>query len=116
MLNIHCFSRLIILATLLAVGLCGFGSVSTLAQSDPLPSWNDGVAKKSIADFVAHVTTQGAPNFVPIDQRIATFDNDGILWPEQPMYFQLAFALVKAMASLHPEWKDKEPFKAVKET
>ena len=70
------------------------------AQRDPLPSWNDGATKSSILDFVARVTTQGGPFFVPVDQRIATFDNDGTLWVEQPMYVQLAFALdrVKAMA------------------
>jgi hypothetical protein len=86
------------------------------AQSDPLPSWNKGATKKSITDFVARVTTPG-PDFVPVDQRIATFDNDGTLWVEQPMYVQLAFALdrVKALAPMHPEWKDKQPFKAVLE-
>jgi hypothetical protein len=87
------------------------------AQRDPLPSWNEGATKASILDFVARVTTQGGPFFVPAEQRIAPFDNDGTLWVEQPMYVQLAFALdrVKAMAPLHPEWKDKQPFKAVLE-
>src|SRR6478672_83244 len=87
------------------------------AQSDPLASWHDGATKQSITDFVGRVTTQGGPDFVPADQRIATFDNDGTLWLEQPMYVQLAFALdrVKAMAPMHPEWKDKQPFKAVLE-
>jgi phosphoserine phosphatase len=82
-----------------------------------LPSWNDGATKTAITQFVTCVTTQGSPDFVPVDQRIATFDNDGTLWVEQPMYTQLAFALdrVKAMAPLHPEWKDKQPFKAVLE-
>ncbi|HYC16271.1 MAG TPA: HAD family hydrolase [Pseudolabrys sp.] len=86
-----------------------------LAQSDPLPSWNDGKAKQSILDFVNAVTHEGAPNFVPAPERIATFDNDGTLWVEQPMYTQLAFALdrVKALAPMHPEWKQKQPFKAV---
>ena len=85
------------------------------AERDPLPSWNDGVTKSSILDFVARVTTQGGPDFVPVDQRIATFDNDGTLWVEQPMYIQLAFALdrVKVMAPMHPEWKTKQPFAAV---
>ena len=79
---------------------------------DPLPSWNDGAAKKSIVDFVAKVTKEGSPDFVPVAERIATFDNDGTLWCEQPMYFQFLFALdrVKALAPQHPEWKDKEPF------
>ena len=77
-----------------------------------MPSWNDGPAKKSIVDFVAKVTKEGSPDFVPPAERIATFDNDGTLWAEQPMYFQLLFALdrVKALAPQHPEWKDKEPF------
>jgi haloacid dehalogenase-like hydrolase len=87
------------------------------APADRLPSWNDGPVKTSITDFVTRVTTQGGPNFVPADQRIATFDNDGTLWVEQPMYVQLAFTLdrVKALAPLHPDWKDKQPFKAVLE-
>ena len=71
--------------------------------------------KRAITDFVARVTTQGGADFVPVDQRIATFDNDGTLWAEQPIYFQVAFAIdqVKANASKHPEWKTKQPFKAV---
>ena len=82
---------------------------------DPLPSWNGGATKQSIVDFVAAVTREGSPDFVPAPERIATFDNDGTLWVEHPMYVQLVFALdrVKAMAPLHPEWKDKQPFKAV---
>jgi hypothetical protein len=73
------------------------------------------VTKSSILDFVARVTTQGGPDFVPVDQRLATFDNDGTLWVEQPMYTQMAFALdrVKALAPMHPEWKTKQPFAAV---
>ena len=90
---------------------------SALAQAAVLSSWNDGPTKASIIDFVARVTTQSGPDFVPVEQRIATFDNDGTLWIEQPMYVQLAFALdrVKATAPMHPEWKDKQPFKAVLE-
>ena len=70
-------------------------------QPIPLPSWNDGAAKKSITDFVPRVTTEGGADFVPPDQRIATFDNDGTLWAEQPMYFQIVFAIdrVKALAA-----------------
>ncbi len=85
------------------------------AQTDPLPSWNGGANKQAIIDFVARVTQQGGPDFVPPTERIATFDNDGTLWVEHPMYTQLAFALdrVKAMAPMHPEWADKQPFKAV---
>jgi hypothetical protein len=84
-------------------------------QGDPLPSWNDGATKAAIVDFVGRVTTQNGPYFVPPAERIATFDNDGTLWIEQPMYVQLAFVLdrVKAMAPMHPEWKDKQPFEAV---
>jgi len=87
------------------------------AQSDPLPSWNDGASKRAITEFVARVTRQGGPDFVPPAERIATFDNDGTLWVEHPMYVQLAFALdrVKALAPLHPEWKETQPFKAVLE-
>jgi phosphoserine phosphatase len=98
---------------LLPTALC---STSAVAQTrDPLTSWNDGAAKSSILDFVARVTTQGGLDFVPVEQRIATFDNDGTLWVEQPMYIQLAFALdrVKDMAPMHPEWKTKQPFAAV---
>ena len=86
---------------------------ATVSQAaDPLPSWNDGPAKKAITAFVEKVTTEGSPDFVPVPERIATFDNDGTLWSEQPMYFQLMFALdrVKALAPQHPEWVDKEPF------
>src|SRR6185295_17729552 len=85
--------------------------------ADPLLSWNEGAAKKSIVDFVSRVTQEGGPDFVPPAERIATFDNDGTLWSEQPIYFQVAFALdrVKALAPQHPEWKQKQPFKAVLE-
>jgi len=91
------------------------GSKAAQAQADPLASWNDGDAKTSITDFVARVTAQGGPDFVPPDQRIAVFDNDGTLWIEQPMYVQLAFILdrVKALAPQNPAWKTKQPFKAV---
>src|SRR5262245_5927729 len=86
--------------------------LAALAQKDPLPSWNDGAAKKSIVEFVRAVTTRGGKDYVAPAERIATFDNDGTLWAEQPAYFQLLFALdrVKALAPQHPEWKDKEPF------
>ena len=85
------------------------------AQRDPLPSWNEGATKASILDFVARVTTQGGPFFVPVEQRIATFDNDGTLWVEQPMYTQVMFALhqVGVMAQKDPKMKDVEPFKTV---
>lgn len=85
--------------------------------SDPLPSWNEGAAKQSIIDFVFKTTSESSAEFIPLADRIATFDNDGTLWAEQPMYFQLAFAIdrIKAMAPEHPEWKNKQPFKALLE-
>jgi haloacid dehalogenase-like hydrolase len=85
--------------------------------TDSLSSWNDGAAKQAIVAFVARVTKQGAPDFVPPAERIATFDNDGTLWCEQPMYMQMAFALdrVKELAPKNPEWKNKQPFKAILE-
>jgi phosphoglycolate phosphatase-like HAD superfamily hydrolase len=89
-------------------------SARALAQTDPLPSWNDGAAKAAMEKFVADTTASGAPGFVPPAERIATFDNDGTLWAEQPIYFQLAFALaeVKRMAPQHPEWTQNEPLKS----
>jgi phosphoserine phosphatase len=89
------------------------GFVTAIAHAaDPLPSWNDGPTKKSIVEFVTKVTTAGSPDFVPVPERIATFDNDGTLWCEQPLPVQLYFALdrVKALAPQHPEWKTREPF------
>jgi phosphoglycolate phosphatase-like HAD superfamily hydrolase len=85
------------------------------AQTDPLPSWNDGAVKKSITDFVARVTTQGGADFVSVPERIATFDNDGTLWCEQPMYFQMAFAMdrAKALAPQNPKLAATQPFKAL---
>lgn len=85
--------------------------------SDPLPSWNDGETKSAILAYVQGITEEGSANFVPIEDRIATFDNDGNLWSEQPAYFQLFFAIdrVKAMADEHPEWKNKQPYKAILE-
>ena len=90
---------------------------STVAPSDPLPSWIEGDTKDAITGFVARVTTVGGPDFVPPSERIAVFDNDGTLWAEKPMYFQLIFAIerVKTLAPAHPEWKEKQPFKAVLE-
>jgi len=88
--------------------------VSTAFAADPLPSWNDTAPKKAIVAFVDEVTKPGSRGFVPVEERIATFDNDGTLWAEQPMYFQQAFLLdrVKALAPQHPEWDNKQPFKA----
>lgn len=85
---------------------------NVVRAADALPSWSDGVAKQAIVDFVMNVTKEGGPDFVPTAKRIATFDNDGTLWAEQPLYFQFMFALdrVKTLAPQHPEWKEKEPF------
>jgi phosphoserine phosphatase len=81
---------------------------------DPLPSWSEGASKKSIVDFVARVTKEGGPDFVPVDQRIATFDNDGTLWVEQPIYTQFIFLMdrMRSLAPHHPEWKTTQPYAA----
>ncbi|MCI0333509.1 MAG: haloacid dehalogenase-like hydrolase [Planctomycetes bacterium] len=85
------------------------------SAADPLPSWNDGAVKRSIVAFVDKVTKEGGADFVPVAERIAAFDNDGTLWCEQPMYFQMIFAFdqIKATAKDHPEWKNQEPYKFV---
>lgn len=106
------------LRTILAVAmfaLLGFAPAGVLAQTDPLPSWNDGKAKQAIQSFVERVTREGGPDYVKPAERIATFDNDGTLWAEQPAYFQLLFAFdeVKRLAPQHPEWKGKEPYRSV---
>ncbi len=103
--------------------LINFASVSAIVlgmaswtapglASEMLSSWNDTAPKKAIVAFVERVTKQGSPDFVPPAERIATFDNDGTLWAEQPLYFQLLFAIdrIKALAPQHPEWQHKEPF------
>ena len=81
---------------------------------DPLPSWNDGPSKTAIMEFVARVTNERSADYILPAERIATFDNDGTLWSEKPLYFQLVFAIdrVKEMAPEHPEWKTIQPFKA----
>ncbi len=88
---------------------------ASLHAADPLPSWNDGAAKQAITAFVTKTSTDGSADFVPPAERIATFDNDGTLWGEQPMYFQAFFIFdrIKQLAPTHPEWKDKEPFASV---
>ena len=85
------------------------------SAQDPLPSWNNGASKQAIVAFVARVTKAGTPDFVPVPQRIATFDNDGTLWIEQPIYtqFEFAFDRIKLLAAGHPEWKNTEPFASV---
>jgi hypothetical protein len=100
---------------LVAVFLC---TRSLWAQSaDPLPSWNEGATKAALLKFVADVTQEGSATYVASSERIAVFDNDGTLWSEQPMYVQMAFVLdrVKELAPKNPDWKTKQPFKAVLE-
>jgi phosphoserine phosphatase len=98
------------IALLLAPGV----ALATLA-ADPLPSWNDTAPKQAIISFVEKVTQEGSADFVLPGERIATFDNDGTLWSEQPMYFQAFFVFdrVRALAAQHPEWKEREPFASV---
>ena len=100
--------RSLLIKSLLALLLLA----NTAFATNPMPSWNDTTPKKAIVTFVEKVTKEGSPDFVPVAERIAVFDNDGTLWAEQPMYFQLLFALdrVNALAPEHPEWKTKEPF------
>jgi phosphoglycolate phosphatase-like HAD superfamily hydrolase len=101
--------------TLGIVLLASWLGMPASAQEEPLPSWNDGAAKSAIVDFVDAVTEEGGADYVAPADRIATFDNDGTLWVEHPLYTQAMFALerVAALAPEHPEWKDQEPFKAV---
>lgn len=96
----------------LATGLVSLGA---WAQPDPLPSWNDGSAKASIIAFVEKVTQEGGPDFVSVEERIATFDNDGTLWTEQPMYVQAAFILdrAKEIAKDNPDLRERQPYKAI---
>jgi phosphoserine phosphatase len=103
--------RAFLLALLIVLGT----AAGAVCQSDPLPSWNEGGSKKAIIDFVARVTKDGSADFVPVEERIATFDNDGTLWTEQPMYVELAFSLqeVGKMAPQHPDWQTTQPFAAV---
>ncbi len=100
---------------MLCVSVLAGSARAQSSSNDPLPSWNDGPAKTAILNFVRGAVDEGGPNFVPPEERIATFDQDGTLWVEQPIYGQVMFALarVKALAPEHPEWKDKEPFKTI---
>lgn len=88
---------------------------SGIANTDPLPSWNDQAAEKAIIAFVEKVKSRGSPGYVTPAERIATFDNDGTLWCEQSMYVQAfyVFDRIKKMAPQHPEWKTEEPFASV---
>jgi phosphoglycolate phosphatase-like HAD superfamily hydrolase len=91
--------------------------LAATAQAQVLPSWNEGTARRQIVDFVQAVTAAGGKDFVPREQRIAVFDNDGTLWSEQPLYFELAFILdrIRTLAPQHPDWKTRQPFKAILE-
>ena len=101
-------------ASVLVLSVVAWGAIP---PDDPLPSSNSSASKQAILDVVGRVTRQGGPEFVPVAERIAVFDNDGTLWSEQPIYVQVAFALdrVKKLMPSHPEWKDRQPFKAVLE-
>jgi phosphoglycolate phosphatase-like HAD superfamily hydrolase len=106
--------RRTLLVGMVATGLAAAARPG-FAQADLLPSWNDGPTKRAILDFIARTTQPGGRDWVPVPERIACFDNDGTLWTEQPVYFQIAFALdrVKALAPRHPEWRTQEPFRSV---
>lgn len=101
---------LLLITALLLIPLAHAGTLS-----DPLPSWNEGPAKKAILNFVQTTTDKQNSNYIPLKERIATFDQDGTLWVEQPLYTQVIFAFdrIAALASSHPEWKNKEPFKSL---
>jgi phosphoglycolate phosphatase-like HAD superfamily hydrolase len=114
--------KAIALSNIVVLAACAHAPSNETAATEPmsaasavLPSWNDTVAKKSIVDFVSRVTKPGSPDFVPVPERIAVFDNDGTLWVEQPAYVQLVFALqrIGVLAPQHPEWKTQEPFRSV---
>ncbi len=117
MKNIRWLQNIPTLLLFFLVAVTGCTQDSPRTDADPLPSWQEGSAKTAILEFVAAVTDENGKDYVEPAERIATFDNDGTLWSEQPMYFQLIFALdrVKALAPRHPEWKQKQPFKAVLE-
>jgi phosphoserine phosphatase len=105
--------RMALKAVLIIAAVVALGLTTVVSRAaDPLPSWNDGPAKQSVFAFVEKVTKPDSPDFVPVPERIATFDNDGTLWSEQPVPVQFYFVAdrVKALAPQHPEWKDKEPF------
>ncbi len=107
--------RAFISAVLAAVLGTVFFASSVHAANDPLPAWNDGAAKTAIMNFVKATTTEGSPTYVASEDRIATFDNDGTLWVEHPLYTQAMFALdrIHELAPKHPEWKQQDPFKSV---
>ncbi|MFC4313601.1 HAD family hydrolase [Steroidobacter flavus] len=103
----HASTRTLLVAPLIAA--------AAVASAEPLPSWEDGVSKRAIVEFVARISREDSADYVAPRERIAVFDNDGTLWAEQPIYFQFAFALdrVKTLSSVHPEWRSTAPFKDV---
>lgn len=105
------YALLVVLLVQLGVG----AQTATTHADDPLPSWNEGATKQAIVAFVERVTNPGGPEFVPVPERIATFDNDGTLWCEQPMYVQAVFMhdRILALAPQHPEWKTMEPYRSL---
>ena len=112
------YAFIIVLCSGLIVTACTTtDNASVAAETDPLPSWNDGEAKENILSFVNAATDPAGPFFIEVPDRIAVFDNDGTLWSEKPVYFQLLFAMdrVREMAPDHPEWADQQPFRAVLE-
>src|SRR5271157_3574951 len=113
-LDIRCRFRL---GAMFAFCFLLFTAASAFAQRDPLPSWNNGAAKKAILAFVKETTEKSSPKYVQPGGRIATFDQDGTLWTEHPLYAQAMFALERLgqLAPQHPEWKDQQPYKAVLE-
>ncbi len=92
-------------------------SATKVEHSDPMPSWNDGEIKADIIEFVKNATNKNTTGFIPVENRIAVFDNDGTMWSEQPFYFQYYFSLylLQQMAPQHPEWKTEEPYKSLLE-
>jgi phosphoglycolate phosphatase-like HAD superfamily hydrolase len=111
-------ARLVLAGFSLLVAACSVSEQPLrTASGDPLPSWKEGPTKQAITTFVALVTDPNGPSYVEPPERIAVFDNDGTLWAEQPLYFQLLFALdrVRAMAAEHPDWREQQPFKAILE-
>lgn len=101
--------------TFFALTLMILSSVTASQPQDPLPSWNDGPNKQAIIEFVTKTTDQNQASFIPPTRRIATFDNDGTLWSEQPLYFQAIYIFdrIRELAPEHPEWQQKEPYASV---
>ncbi|NNJ63999.1 MAG: haloacid dehalogenase-like hydrolase, partial [Xanthomonadales bacterium] len=112
------FRRLFVfLAVALLLTACASAPRPEVPAPQPLPAWNDGPSRQAILDFVDAVTDPDGPGYVAPSERVAVFDNDGTLWAEKPLYFQMMFVLdrIRAMADQHPEWREQEPFRAVLE-